>query len=116
MRVEVNALELTQTWTLTPLPLGKKLIRCKWVYKIKYHPDGYVERYKARLVVKGYNQHVGLDYTKTLAPVTKMVTVYSFHALATSCKWHLYKFDVNNTFLHGDLDEEVYMHLPSGFG
>jgi hypothetical protein len=75
-----------------------------------------VERYKACLMAKGYNQQVGLDYTKTLALVTKMVIVCSFLALATSCGWHLYQLDVNNAFLHGDLDEEVYMHLSFGFG
>jgi hypothetical protein len=56
MRSEVDALESTQTWTLTPLPPKKKPIGCKWVYKIKYHPDGSVKCYKARLVAKGYNQ------------------------------------------------------------
>jgi hypothetical protein len=56
MRAEVDALESTQTWTLTPLPSRKKPIGCKWVYKIKYHPDGFVEHYKAQLVAKGYNQ------------------------------------------------------------
>jgi hypothetical protein len=115
MRAKVDALESTQTWTLTPLPPRKKPIGCKWVYKIKYHLDGSVERYKARLVAMGYNQQAGLDYTETFAPVTKMVTVRSFLALTTSCGWHLHQLDVNNAFLRGNLDEEVYMHLPPSF-
>lgn len=75
MQAEIAALEANQTWTLTPLPLGKKSIGCKWVYKIKYKPDSSVERYKARLVAKGYNQTEGLDYRETFAPVAKLVTM-----------------------------------------
>jgi hypothetical protein len=67
-----------------PSSARKKPIGCKWVYKIKYHSDGFVERYKARLVAKGYNQQAGIDYTETFAHVAKMVIVHSFLALATS--------------------------------
>jgi hypothetical protein len=116
MCAEVDALKSTQTWTLTPFPLGKKPIGCKWVYKIKYYLDGSMERYKAHLVAKGYNQQAGLDYTETFAPVTKMVTVCSLLTLAAFCGWHLHQLDINIAFLHGDLDEVVFMHLPLGFG
>ena len=116
MQVEIAALEANQTLTLTPLPLGKKSIGCKWVHKIKYNPDGLVERYKARLVAKGYNQTEGLDYRETFAPIAKLVTVRVLLALAAIQGWHLHQLDVNNAFLHRDLEKEVYMDLPPTFG
>jgi hypothetical protein len=116
MRAEIDALEATHTWSLTELPPGKKPIGCKWVYKVKLNPDGSIERYKDRLVAKGYNQREGLDYTETFAPVAKMVTVRTLLAIAASCGWHLHQLDVNNAFLHGDLSEEVFTQLPPGFG
>ncbi|XP_058074627.1 uncharacterized mitochondrial protein AtMg00820-like [Magnolia sinica] len=114
MRAEIDALEFSNTWHLTPLPPGKKPIGCKWVYKIKYNLDGSIERYKSHLVAKGYNQQEGIDYTETFAPVAKMTTVRTILALASARNWHLHQLDVNNVFLYGDLDEEVYMQLPSG--
>ncbi|GKD42806.1 retrovirus-related pol polyprotein from transposon TNT 1-94 [Tanacetum coccineum] len=93
MHKEIDALEKNGTWVLEDLPHGKKAIGCKWVYKIKYHFDGTIERYKARLVILGNNQV----------------------AVVVIRKWELHQMDVHNAFLHGDLDEEVYMKLPPGF-
>jgi len=115
MQNELAALAANQTWSNTDLPPGKSTISCRWVYKIKYHSNGTIERYKAKLVAKGYNQMDGLDFLDTFAPVAKLTTLRLLLALATTKNWDLKQLDVNNTFLHGDLNEEVYMKLPSGF-
>ena len=116
MQKEIRALEDNGTWTMEQLPPGKKALGSKWVYKIKYNSDGSIERLKARLVVFGNHQVEGIDYNETFAPVAKMVTVRTFLAIAASKNWELHQMDVHNAFLHGDLDEEVYMKLPPGFG
>ena len=67
MQDELQALAANNTCQLTPLPPGKKTIGCKWVYKIKYHSDGTVERHKARVVAKGFTQLEGLDFLDIFA-------------------------------------------------
>ena len=115
MDKEIQALKQTHTWVLTPLPPGKRPIGCKWVYKVKLNPNGTLERYKARLVAKGYTQREGLDFLETFSLVAKTVSVRVLIALASTKGWPLYQLDINNAFLHGDLDEEVYMDLPLVF-
>ncbi|CAM8963456.1 unnamed protein product [Rhodiola kirilowii] len=115
MEKELSALQSNNTWTLTQLPQGKNPVGRKWVFIVKRHSDGTIERYKARLVAKGYTQEEGLDFNETFAPVVKMQTVHTVIALAASKNWHIYQLDVDNAFLHGDLDEEVFMTLPPGY-
>ncbi|CAN1776000.1 Retrovirus-related Pol polyprotein from transposon TNT 1-94 [Linum perenne] len=114
MDSELASLHKTNTWSLVPLPHGKKPIGCKWVYKIKYKADGSIDRYKARLVAKGYTQTAGIDYVETFAPVAKMTTVRVLLSIAAIKGWDLHQLDVNTAFLHGDLYEEVYMSPPPG--
>ena len=115
MIAKLEAMHMNNTWTITPLPRDKHAIGCKWVYKIKYKLDSSIERYKARLMAKGYTQKEGLDFFDAFSPVAKLVTVKVLLALAAIHKWPLIQLDVNNAFLNGDLFEELYMDLPLGY-
>lgn len=99
MQDEIEALERNGTWAVEDLPPGKKAIGSGWVYKIKYTDKSKVERVKARLVVHGNRQVVGVDFNETFAPVAKMGTVRLFLAVAVSLNWELYQMDVHNAFI-----------------
>lgn len=115
MQKELSALEANNTWDLELLPVGHKAVSSKWVFKIKYHPNGTVERYKARLVIKGFHQNEGLDYKHTFAPIVKLATVRVIIAIATAKGWPLHQLDINNAFFHGYIDEDIFMKPPEGY-
>jgi len=115
IKEEMEALLKNETWTLVHLPKGKKTVGCKWVFSIKHKADGSIDRYKARLEAKGYTQTYGIDYQVTFSPVAKLNTVRVFLSLVANLDWPLHQFDVKNAFLHGDLEEEIYMDVPPGY-
>ena len=115
MNEEMQALSKNETWDLVPPSHHQKAIGCRWIFKMKHSADDTVNPYKARLVAKGYAQTHCVDYEETFAPVVKMMTIRTMIALATAKGWHLHQMDVKNTFLQGELDEEVYMVQPLSF-
>jgi histone deacetylase 1/2 len=115
MEEEYNALLDNKTWHLIPPNSKKNLIDCKWVYRIKKKADGSIDRYKARLVAKGFKQRYGIDYEDTFSPVVKIATTRIVLSLSVSRGWSLRPLDVKNAFLHGVLEEEVYMKQPPCF-
>ncbi|GJU28472.1 retrovirus-related pol polyprotein from transposon TNT 1-94 [Tanacetum coccineum] len=115
MQEEIEALHKNKTWELVPLPGGRKPIGNKWVYKIKRNGDDQVERYRARLVVKGYAQKEGIDFNEIFSPVVRMTTIRVVLAMCATYDLHLEQLDVKTAFLHGNLEEEIYMLQPEGF-
>ena len=84
----------------------------RWVFRVKYKPDGSINRFKARLIAKGFQQTQGLDYFETFSPIIKQPTVRVVITLAVTDGWDVQQIDVNNAFLNGDLQETVFMHQP----
>jgi hypothetical protein len=115
MEEEMHALDLNHTWDLVHKPAGTSIVGCRWVFTVKQNPNGSVDRLKARLVAKGFTQTYGLDYTETFSPVAKLNSIRIIISLAANLDWPLHQLDVKNAFLHGDLNETVYMAQPPGF-
>lgn len=115
MDSETTDLKDNQTWTIVDLPPGESPFGYKWAYKVKYHANGSIERYKAWLVAKDYTLLKGVDYFDTFSPISQITILRVLLSLASIKHWNLEKLDVNNTFLHGYLHEEAYMSLPPGY-
>ncbi|CAI7905120.1 unnamed protein product [Closterium sp. NIES-54] len=115
MESELKSIEENGTWELVELPEGRKAITSKWLFKIKTDADGKIERYKSRLVAKGYQQKKKVDYKELFAPVVKSTTLRTLLAGAAIKGWVVKQMDVTTAFLNGVLEEEIFMAQPEGF-
>ncbi|PKU87481.1 Retrovirus-related Pol polyprotein from transposon TNT 1-94 [Dendrobium catenatum] len=115
MSAEFDALQHQRTWILVPPSPSQNVLGCKWIYKTKYNSNGSIARHKARLVAQGFKQEYGLDYFETFSPVAKFPTIRILLTVAVTHQWKILQLDVSNAFLHGDLNDTVYMSQPPGF-
>ena len=115
IKSEVDSILQNHTWELVDLPPGCKPLGSKWIFKRKMKADGSIDKYKARLVIKGYRQREGLDYFDTYSPVTRINSIRMILAIAALRNLEVHQMDVKTAFLNGDLEEEIYMEQPEGF-
>ncbi|KAK1686989.1 hypothetical protein QYE76_047837 [Lolium multiflorum] len=116
MQEEMQSLDKNGTWDVVPLPKEKKAVRCKWIFKRKEDlSPNEPPRYKARLVAKGFSQIPGIDYNDVFSPVVKHSSIRAFFGIVAMRDLELEQLDVKTAFLHGELEEEIYMDQPEGF-
>jgi len=116
MQEELDSLDRHGTYErVNELPIGRKAVGYKWVFKLKLNPDNSIARYKARLVAKGYSQVPGQDFTETTSPVARLASYRALLALAAKLNLEAHHLDIETAFLNGTLDEEIYMKAPDGF-
>ncbi|CAI7882235.1 unnamed protein product [Closterium sp. NIES-53] len=116
MDAEFNSLIENGTWELVELPEGRWPISSKWVFKVRSGADGALERFKSRLVAKGFQQKKKVDFGEIFAPVVKLVTLRTVLAGAAVKGWHVKQMDITTAFLSGILLEDIYMAQPDGYG
>ena len=112
---EVESILKNHTWELVDLPPGSKPLGYKWIFKKKMKADGSIDKYKSRLVIKGYKQKEGLDYFDTYSPVTRISSIRMLIAIVAIHNLEIHQMDVKTIFLNSNLDEEIYMEQTEGF-
>jgi hypothetical protein len=115
VRSEMDSILSNGTWELVDQPYGCKPVGCKWVFKKKLRPDGTIDKYKVRLVAKGYTQKEGEDFFDTYLVVARLTTIHVLLSLAASHGLLVHRMDVKITFLNGELEEEIYTTQSDGF-
>ena len=112
---ELKNMDLLKVWDLVPLPPGRKAIQSRWVFRVKTLPNGDLDRFRARLVLKGYSQRAGLDYSELFSPTVKFETIRCMLNMAVRKNLVIWQADVKCAFLSAKIDSELYMSIPEGY-
>ncbi|GMF63074.1 unnamed protein product [Phytophthora fragariaefolia] len=112
---EIKSLLENGTFEVVPLPPGRSAVKSKWVFKKKTLADGSLDKYKARIVAKGYSQKYGEDYTETFSPVVRHSTLRLVLVIVEARRMKRMQLDVKTAFLNSDLDEEIYLEPAEGY-
>ena len=115
IKEEIKSLHENHTYDMVKPPKEKKNLKNKWVFKRKNDGNSSQPRFKARLIVKGFGQRKGVDLDEIFSPVVNMSSIRIVLGIATSMNLEVEQLDVKTAFLHGDLEEEIYMEQPKGF-
>jgi hypothetical protein len=112
---EMDALDKNDAWDIVELPAGRKSVGSKWLFKKKFNAQGKVKKYKSQLVAKGYSQVEAIDFGEIFSPVAKLTSIRFLLSIVVAFDLEVEQMYVKTTFLHGDLEEEIYMKQPEGF-
>ena len=115
MTEEMGSLQKNHIYEIVQLSQGKKALKNKWVFKLKKDGSGKVVKHKTRLIIKGFLQKKGIDFDEIFSPVVKLTSIRIILGLVASLNLELEQMDVKTAFLHGDLNEEIYMEQLEGF-
>ena len=115
IQTELETLKHMGTWELVDAPNNRKPIMNKWVFVRKYDKDGILQKYKARLVARGFSQMPGMDYNETFSPVVRLETILAILALAVAEDWEIQQMDIKGAYLNNKLKEDIYMDQPQGY-
>lgn len=115
MHDEIKSFHDNHTYDLLKLPKGKRALENWWIYKVKHENNSKSPRYKARLMVKCFHQRKGVNFNDTFSPFVNMSSIITLLSLVATLDLEVKKMDVKMTFLHDDLDEEIYMKKADGF-
>ncbi|KAG3056696.1 hypothetical protein PI125_g25513 [Phytophthora idaei] len=112
---EYKSLMDNEAWVLVTPPKGRKILTSRWVFVVKYTGTGEIDRFKARLVIKGFLQEYGIDYNEIFSPVIRMEVLRFLLTIAALLDLEIHQMDVKTALLNGFLEEEIYMAQPEGF-